>query len=292
MSWIYNLIPNGSIVINGGKYLYKYLYSNTIINDEREKEVLSEIERSYLYINDDKTNKIIHLDNSVSKKNTASKKNIKLSEIKLNENKKDDDYIKPILLDNNEDKDKEIIKKKLEERKLFIRKIINEKYGGKGSTALRLRLKLWYGCFKTKEEGNCFCCLKTIICDEPSWHCGHVVSAANGGNKTINNLRPICVKCNLTMRKQNMYQYMIYKETAGLSNLLMIIYELDDKTIETINKFRVMKVKYDRCLDLLSYCRNEKKMPKYLVEWFMRDLKTENEFHLNSILNYLITYST
>jgi hypothetical protein len=31
------------------------------------------------------------------------------------------------------------------------------------------------------------------------FHCGHIVAEANGGSTTINNLIPICSRCNLSM---------------------------------------------------------------------------------------------
>jgi hypothetical protein len=56
-----------------------------------------------------------------------------------------------------------------------------------------------------KEEGTskCACCKKTDI-DQMNFHCGHVISANDGGSDKIDNLRPICASCNLSMGTQNM----------------------------------------------------------------------------------------
>jgi len=233
------------------------------INDENNGS--ENIEKSYILINNGKKSNIVNID-----------------EINTDEIKCEDNSIKPIKINNNIDETK---------MKEFIKYIINEKYNGIGSTGLRFRLKLWYKMFDMRESGNCFCCLKTIVIDDPSWHCGHILAAARGGKKVIKNLRAICVKCNLSMKKQNMYQYMIYNETIGIYNLLNILYELDKDDIILINKYRVMKVKYDNCLSILNYYSENKEMSKYLINWFKRDIKTDNDDHLHNILIYLSSYS-
>ena len=40
-----------------------------------------------------------------------------------------------------------------------------------------------------------------------SFHCGHVISEAMGGPTTVDNLRPVCATCNLSMRTQNMEKF-------------------------------------------------------------------------------------
>jgi hypothetical protein len=37
-----------------------------------------------------------------------------------------------------------------------------------------------------------------------SFHCGHVIAEANGGKTSVDNLRPICSACNLSMGTENM----------------------------------------------------------------------------------------
>ena len=57
---------------------------------------------------------------------------------------------------------------------------------------------------------QCWCCNVTPI-DKGSasgWHCGHVVAAANGGELTVANLRPICAGCNSSMGTKNMMAFM------------------------------------------------------------------------------------
>lgn len=41
-----------------------------------------------------------------------------------------------------------------------------------------------------------------------NFECGHVVSEHNGGKTTIENLRPVCGRCNRSMGTKNMYDFM------------------------------------------------------------------------------------
>jgi hypothetical protein len=53
---------------------------------------------------------------------------------------------------------------------------------------------------------KCLCCKLTTI-DKADFHCGHVVSEKNGGTLSIKNLRPVCHGCNLSMKCDNMIDY-------------------------------------------------------------------------------------
>ena len=52
----------------------------------------------------------------------------------------------------------------------------------------------------------CCCCLWSPISIR-NFHCGHVIAEANGGNMTLENLRPICAPCNLSMGRRNMNEF-------------------------------------------------------------------------------------
>jgi len=53
----------------------------------------------------------------------------------------------------------------------------------------------------------CLCCGVTKI-SQMDFHCGHVISEANGGRITVDNLRPICALCNTSMGRTNMIAFM------------------------------------------------------------------------------------
>lgn len=55
----------------------------------------------------------------------------------------------------------------------------------------------------TAREGACYCC-KTPLNLTGTWEAGHIVSHADGGPDTADNLRPICVSCNRSMGTENM----------------------------------------------------------------------------------------
>jgi 5-methylcytosine-specific restriction endonuclease McrA len=55
---------------------------------------------------------------------------------------------------------------------------------------------------------KCLCCKKTTI-SQSMFECGHVVSIKDGGTEEIENLRPICSKCNKSMSTQNMKEYVL-----------------------------------------------------------------------------------
>jgi len=55
-------------------------------------------------------------------------------------------------------------------------------------------------------KSKCLCCGINEI-KMNSFHCGHVISEADGGLTTVDNLRPICATCNLSMRTQNMEKF-------------------------------------------------------------------------------------
>ena len=62
----------------------------------------------------------------------------------------------------------------------------------------------WIGDHIAKTK--CLCCGVNDI-KMNSFHCGHVIAEADGGPTTVENLRPICATCNLSMRTQNMVKF-------------------------------------------------------------------------------------
>lgn len=55
-------------------------------------------------------------------------------------------------------------------------------------------------------KSKCYCCRSTDI-TQLSFHCGHVIAENNGGKTNVDNLRPICQNCNLSMRTINMHDF-------------------------------------------------------------------------------------
>lgn len=208
-------------------------------------------------------------------------------------------------------KNKNIIDSDLDTKKStrlhpFIVKIIYENYNGKCTSTVKLRLRVWMKHCGTNLVGKCYCCCTDIESKNPAWHSGHILPAVKGGPKKLYNLQPICVKCNFDMGKQHMYQYMIYNDMPGCTYL--------PSTDPSVEKYKRMKDTYIECKSLLELyksrsksktksktneenrvknikCEKLPKMPKYLIEWWERDIKTDDENHIEVIKSYLISYS-
>ena len=59
-------------------------------------------------------------------------------------------------------------------------------------------------------RGECYCCGEELVFE--NFECGHVVARCLGGNIAVDNLEPICKKCNLDMRTMNLEEYKKYGE--------------------------------------------------------------------------------
>lgn len=68
-----------------------------------------------------------------------------------------------------------------------------------------LKTDLWDKYYPGKLIGPCYVCTKDI--DARSFEAGHVIPFAKGGSDTIDNLRPICGKCNKSMSDTELYEY-------------------------------------------------------------------------------------
>jgi hypothetical protein len=84
-----------------------------------------------------------------------------------------------------------------------------------------LRRKVWNKEFDKEEFGICpvYKCKSIISID--NCHVGHIISSKNGGLNDIDNLRPICMSCNLKMCDTNWKDY--EKEIRKKKNDVKII---------------------------------------------------------------------
>ena len=53
---------------------------------------------------------------------------------------------------------------------------------------------------------KCLCCKSKDI-TQLNFHCGHVLAENNGGRLNVDNLRPICASCNLSMGSTHMDEF-------------------------------------------------------------------------------------
>ena len=69
----------------------------------------------------------------------------------------------------------------------------------------KLRIQVWKKQFGNKNEEYCpfYKCESIINNGLNGFHCGHIISEFNGGETILENLKPICHKCNSKMASEN-----------------------------------------------------------------------------------------
>lgn len=89
--------------------------------------------------------------------------------------------------------------------------IIPSPYSSKSKKKMpaALRVAVWIKYIGVEEGiGFCFCCRLSKITRD-NFQCGHVISAKDGGEAKLPNLRPICALCNSSMGTRNMQKFAI-----------------------------------------------------------------------------------
>jgi hypothetical protein len=91
-----------------------------------------------------------------------------------------------------------------------------------------MRLQVWSKYNGESSTGVCYVCGKHISI--LTWDASHVVSDFQGGNVTLPNLRPCCIKCNRSMGDQNLYVYIMEqgKQGPGRKNVQKYFDETDE----------------------------------------------------------------
>lgn len=70
----------------------------------------------------------------------------------------------------------------------------------------KMRINVWNTYEGNQNKiGTCMCCNSHITFE--NYHCGHIIAEKNGGDKTVENLRPVCSNCNLSMQTMNMIDF-------------------------------------------------------------------------------------
>jgi|SRR3989344_1696908 len=89
----------------------------------------------------------------------------------------------------------------------------------------KLREEVWNYYNKNKGQVNCPICEYNLI-HPGHFHCGHIISQVNNGETILNNLKPICGSCNLSMATYNMN---IFEDLIKNEITLDKFYKLHDK---------------------------------------------------------------
>jgi 5-methylcytosine-specific restriction endonuclease McrA len=77
----------------------------------------------------------------------------------------------------------------------------------------KIRHQVWRKYNKGSMDGSCWCCADPISIE--NWHAGHVIPAVKGGRDIVDNLRPLCSQCNLSMGKKPMNEFMCQYDMKG-----------------------------------------------------------------------------
>jgi len=69
----------------------------------------------------------------------------------------------------------------------------------------KVRQLVWRKYVGSSMDGKCWCCDGNIA--NENWHAGHVIPESKGGPTTVENLRPLCASCNLSMSDKHMGEF-------------------------------------------------------------------------------------
>lgn len=116
-----------------------------------------------------------------------------------------------LLFSNNNKKNEKKDEKKIGSKKKYIPKA--------------LKMKVWNKHIGIEiGQSKCLCC-NLVDISQLNFHCGHVISEKHGGQLNLENLRPICGSCNLSMGVVNMdsfieqYKFNSENDTDNTNNL-------------------------------------------------------------------------
>jgi len=87
---------------------------------------------------------------------------------------------------------------------------VHHLYNKRPNISPELRKSVWEKEFGANSDANCpviFCDTRIYRNDSNSWESGHKISHYNCGSTELNNLRPICKKCNNKMKETNWDDY-------------------------------------------------------------------------------------
>lgn len=120
-----------------------------------------------------------------------------------------------------------------------------------------LRIKLWTETFGVTLYGKCYCCDRDLKVD--NFEAGHIVSEANGGKMTINNLKVLCKPCNGSCGTMNLEEF---KESMTIS------------PNSDVEKEHSTKIDISNKSAILDQITNPKERAILKISNFMKNLKT------------------
>ena len=134
---------------------------------------------------------------------------------------------------------------------------------------------------------NCFCCRKNIISID-NFICGHIVSRYDGGTIDLDNLRPVCNSCNVSMGTCNMFEF-IENNKLWLDNNNSNNKKNDNITgrEERLRENTIKQYGYD--INNVEQGDNMRK--KIASEYFDKQIKIDMNPFIKSVIDeYITTY--
>lgn len=108
------------------------------------------------------------------------------------------------------------------EKGIIVKKTANP--AKKKSIPKKVKDDAWKKYIGNKNEVLCICC-RTNLITPFEYHAGHIQSEANGGDVTVENIRPICSACNLSMGQRNMDEFIAKHYPANKSKFDAVCYD-------------------------------------------------------------------
>jgi 5-methylcytosine-specific restriction endonuclease McrA len=100
------------------------------------------------------------------------------------------------------------------------------KTGKKRPVPKWMRIGLWETYFGDNPLGMCYCCKEPFSIK--NMQAGHTLSAQEGGDISLENLRPVCGGCNYSMRTRKLHEWMAEKypspELTGMLECCKLVY--------------------------------------------------------------------
>lgn len=124
-------------------------------------------------------------------------------------------------------------------------------------------------------KSKCYCCNITDI-TQSKFHCGHVVAKKNGGDNSIENLKPICELCNKSMKTKNLEEF---KNTLNFTPKEKTLEEKYDECVEEIRKILPNEKNIDKDVNFLFINRYGDKRGHFELKEFEKTFDMFNPLH-------------
>lgn len=153
---------------------------------------------------------------------------------------------------------------------------------GKRKTILAPMKQLVWNTYigKNERKGLCYCGSEI---DTFNFECGHVLSVKEGGLNTLINLRPICGKCNKSMKSINMKKYYESHFSLNFNDIDLAQRKIiKDKPIYKIINIKSKDDDQIRFLELEGQICNINKKNKLGIQMVRKDIS-----NINNNINYI-----